>query len=160
MRLPFAKKTTASKLAPKARGALVKPSVNSLSSLAYERGLLPDALDDLLALVTAPSLLDQASLGVLLRALYPVTRVSSRHVLRVVGALGHGRLKPTMQIQALLLRWLVMVYHVLESPAALSQAYPVLFNLLDTAAIRPQLTHLLALITRRKHVRPFRIQNL
>ncbi|OAQ98313.1 hypothetical protein LLEC1_03239, partial [Akanthomyces lecanii] len=46
------------------------------------------------------------------------------------------------------------------TPGVLSQAYPVLFNLLDTAAIRPQLTHLLALITRRKHVRPFRIQNL
>ncbi len=96
----------------------------------------------------------------LLRGLYPVTRVPGACVLRVVGALGHGRLKPSMAMQALLLRWLVMVYHVLEAPGVLSQAYPVLFNLLDTAAIRPQLTHLLALITRRKHVRPFRIQNL
>ncbi|XWW96780.1 hypothetical protein V2A60_004760 [Cordyceps javanica] len=150
----------ASKLAPKARATLIKPSVNSLASLAYERGLLPAALDELLELVTTPSLLDQASLGMLLRGLYPVTRVSGASALRVVGALGHGRLKPSMTIQALLLRWLIMVYHVLEAPGVLSQAYPVLFNLLDTAAIRPQLTHLLALITRRKHVRPFRIQNL
>jgi len=51
-----------------------------------------------------------------------------------------------------------MVYHLLENTAILSQTYGVLFNLLDTAAIRPQLCHLLALITRRKHVRPFRIQ--
>lgn len=151
---------TASKLAPKARATLIKPAVTSLASLAYERGLLPAALDELLTLVTTPSLLDQASLGVLLRGLYPVTRVSGASALRVVGALGHGRLKPSMAIQALLLRWLTMVYHVLEAPGVLSQAYPVLFNLLDTAAIRPQLTHLLALITRRKHVRPFRIQNL
>ncbi|KAJ3492934.1 hypothetical protein NLG97_g5050 [Lecanicillium saksenae] len=104
----------ASKLAPKARATLIKPSVNSLSSLAYERGLLPAALDDLIALVTGPSLLDQASLGVLLRGLYPVTRVSRASALRVVGALGHGRLKPSMAVQALLLRWLIMVYHVLE----------------------------------------------
>ncbi|KAJ2979223.1 hypothetical protein NQ176_g3383 [Zarea fungicola] len=151
---------TASKLAPKARATLIKPSVNSLSSLAYERGLLPDILGELLTLVTTPSLLDQASLGVILRNLYPVTRVSSANVLAVIGALGHGRLKPTLAIQGLLLRWLIMVYHVLESPVVLSQAYPVLFNLLDTAAIRPQLAHLLALITRRRHVRPFRIQNL
>ncbi|EGX96734.1 Mis6 domain-containing protein [Cordyceps militaris CM01] len=142
----------ASKLAPKARATLIKPAVTSLASLAYERGLLPAALDELLTLVTTPSLLDQASLGVLLRGLYPVTRVSGASALRVVGALGHGRLKPSMAIQALLLRWLTMVYHVLEAPGVLSQAYPVLFNLLDTAAIRPQLTHLLALITRRKHV--------
>ncbi|OAA66085.1 Mis6 domain-containing protein [Cordyceps fumosorosea ARSEF 2679] len=105
----------ASKLPPKARATLVRPSVNSLASLAYERGLLPAALDELLALVTTPSQLDQASLG---------------------------------------------VHHALEEPGVLSRAYPVLFNLLDTAAIRPQLAHLLALITRRKHVRPFRIQNL
>lgn len=51
-----------------------------------------------------------------------------------------------------------MVHHLLENAAILSQTYGVLFNLLDTAAIRPQLCHLLALITRRKHVRPFRIQ--
>lgn len=152
--------SVASKLAPKARATLLKPAVNSLSSLAYERGLLPAALDDLLALITAPNTLDQASLGVLVRGLYPVTRVSSASALRVVGALGHGRLKPSMAVQALLLRWLIMVHHVLEEPAVLGRAYPVLFNLLDTAAIRAPLTHLLALITRRKHVRPFRIQNL
>lgn len=29
-----------------------------------------------------------------------------------------------------------MVYHVLEEPELLSRAYAVLFNLLDTAAIR------------------------
>lgn len=96
----------------------------------------------------------------LVRGLYPASRVTPSQALRVVGALGHGRLKPSLAMQALLLRWLVMVYHVLEEPAVLARAYPVLFNLLDTAAIRAPLTHLLALVTRRKHVRPFRIQNL
>ncbi|KAI8291069.1 hypothetical protein K4K60_003096 [Colletotrichum sp. SAR11_57] len=75
-----------------------------------------------------------------------------------VGCLGHGELKPSLNLQSNLLKWLIMAYHVIENSAVLSQAYAVLFNLLDTAAIRPQLCHLLALITRRKHVRPFRIQ--
>lgn len=57
-------------------------------------------------------------------------------MLRVVAALGHGTLKASLTLQAGLLKWLVMVYHVLETPAVLGQAYPVLFNLLDTAAIR------------------------
>lgn len=57
-------------------------------------------------------------------------------VLAVVGCLGVGELKPTLNVQAALLRWLVMVYHVVDSPGVLARAYPVLFNLLDVAAIR------------------------
>lgn len=112
----------------------------------------------LISLVTQPRYLDQASLAAIIRNLYPATRVPSDAVLEVIGCLGHGQLKPSLTVQSHLLRWLVMVYHVLEEPEALSRAYAVLFNLLDTAAIRPQLCHVLALITRRKHVRPYRIQ--
>lgn len=104
--------------------------------------------------------LDQASLNAITRTLYPVTKVPRADVLLVMSALGNGKAKPSLSVQAGLLRWLVMVYHVLETPALLGQAYAVLFNLLDTGAFRPQLTHVLALITRRKHVRPFRIQYL
>ena len=68
--------------------------------------------------------------------MYPSGKVGDELVLRFVGALGHGQLKPSLPLQALFLRWLVMVYHMLQSPTVLSQAYAVLFNLLDTAAIR------------------------
>lgn len=57
-------------------------------------------------------------------------------MLQVVGCLGIGELKPSLPIQAALLRWLVMIYHVIDAPSILSRAYPVLFNLLDVAAIR------------------------
>lgn len=150
----------ASKLPAKARATNIKPTVASLSSLAYENGVLPSALDQLVDLVTTPNYLDQASLAAIVRNLYPAERVSPDVVLRVVSALGHGTLKASLSLQAALLKWLVMVYHVLSEPVVLAQVYSVLFNLLDTAAIRPQLAHLLALITRRRHVRPFRIQAL
>ncbi|KAM4056121.1 mis6 domain-containing protein [Hirsutella rhossiliensis] len=150
----------ASRIPPKARLADIKPTVARLASLAYERGLLPDALAQLVDLIAAPSLLDQASLNALVRNLYPRDKVSRNVVMRVVAALGHGALKPSLNMQAGLLRWLNMVFHVLEDRIVLARAYPVLFNLLDTAAIRPQLTQLLALVTRRRHVRPFRIQAL
>lgn len=152
--------TKASKLTPKARGTPVKPTVNNLTSLTYEQGLLPSALGEVIDLITTPNLLDQASLAALVRSMYPVTKISKDHVLSVVAALGYGKLKPSLNLQGALLKWLIMVYHVLETPMVLGQAYAVLFNLLDTAAIRPHLAHLLALITRRKHVRPFRIQHL
>ncbi|GAB1315001.1 Mis6-domain-containing protein [Madurella fahalii] len=148
----------ASKVPAKRRKTGIKSAVESTTSVLYDRGALPDELARLVDLLTVRNHLDQASLAAIVRNLYPSAKVSDETVLRIIGALGHGHLKPSLPLQGLFLRWLVMVYHLLENPAVLSQTYAVLFNLLDTAAIRPQLCHLLALVTRRKHVRPFRIQ--
>lgn len=120
----------------KRRPVSIKSSVERFTSLAFDRGVPPDAFDDLVDLVTAPSHLDQASLAALVRNLYPVGKVSDEVALKVVGCLGHGQLKPSLAIQGLLLRWLVLVYHFLDNQTVLSQTYGVLFNLLDTAAIR------------------------
>ncbi|EMT65179.1 Centromere protein I [Fusarium odoratissimum] len=149
-----------SKIPAKTRATNVKPAVASLTSLSYEWGLLPGTLDDLIILVTTPNHLDQASQAAIIRNLYPVAPISRKSVLQVISCLGHGALKPSLTLQAALLKWLITVHHTLESPQTLSQTYSVLFNLLDTAATRPNLSHLLALITRRKHVQPFRIQAL
>ncbi|KAI1823349.1 Mis6-domain-containing protein [Xylaria intraflava] len=150
----------ASKLPAKQRETNVKPTVELLVSLAYDQGLLPTDLKELIDLVTAPSFLDQASLGAIIRNLYPATSVSGDLIIKVIGCLGHGKLKPSLVAQAALLKWLIMVQHVVENRTCFLQAYPVLFNLLDTAALRTYLCHLLALITRRRHVRPYRIQAL
>ncbi|KAI1075280.1 Mis6-domain-containing protein [Whalleya microplaca] len=150
----------ASKLTAKQRGSSIKPSIENLASLSYDKGILPADLDQLVDLITTPSFLDQASLGSIVRNLYPATTVSDDVIIRVIGCLGHGKLKPSLALQGSLLKWLVMVYHIIQKQATLSRSYSVLFNLLDTAAIRTQLCHLLALITRRRHVRPFRIQAL
>ncbi|KAI1776159.1 Mis6-domain-containing protein [Hypoxylon cercidicola] len=150
----------ASKLTAKQRGSNVKPAVEKLTQLQYDQGLLPEDLGQLIDLVTTPSFLDQASLGNIVRNLYPATPVNDDIIVRVVGCLGHGKLKPSLAIQGALLKWLVMIYHIVDNQAVLSSTYSILFNLLDTAAIRKQLCHLLALITRRRHVRPYRIQSL
>lgn len=71
-----------------------------------------------------------------MRNLYPVGKVPDSAVVKVIGSLGNGRLKPSYTTQAGLLKWLVLVYTVLENPKILSQLYSTVFNLLDTAAIR------------------------
>lgn len=93
-------------------------------------------LEELIDLVIRPNHLDQASLAAIVRNLYPSIKVPDDVVLKVVGSLGLGQLKPSLTIQGLLLRWLILVYHLLRNQAVLSQTYAVLFNLLDTAAIR------------------------
>ncbi|KAK1775782.1 Mis6-domain-containing protein [Copromyces sp. CBS 386.78] len=150
----------ASKVPSKRRQTSIKPTIENLTSVLYDRGALPDELARLVDLVTLTNHLDQASKGAIIKNLYPVGKLNTDSALKVVGALGHGQLKPSFPIQSLLLRWLIMVYPLLQDTSILSQTYGVLFNLLDTAAIRPQLCHVLALITRRKHVKPFRIQTI
>ncbi|KAK8002019.1 hypothetical protein PG991_014241 [Apiospora marii] len=149
------------KLKAKSRGSSIKPAVETLGSACYENGVLPDDLKELIDLVTtsAGNYLDQASLNSIIRNLYPATKVASEIIIKVVACLGHGVLKPSLAIQAALLRWIIMINQIVDG-SALSQSYPVLFNLLDTAALRPSLCQLLAMITRRRHVRPHRIQTL
>ncbi len=131
--------------------------MEKISLRAFEDGLTNASLSRLVDLITQPSELDHASLGRLIRNLYPASKVPNAIVTKVVASLRPGL---SFSIQTALLKWLVMVYNVLENPRILSQLYNPLFNLLDTVAIRPQLCHLLSLITRRKDVRPFRIQML
>lgn len=133
-----------------------------LTSVAYNQGLLPEELLQLVDLVLSRSYLDQASLNNIIKSLYPVGNVSQDAVLKIIGALGIGELKPSLNLQSSLLVWIIHVYHVLDLKAqgVLSRAYSVLFNLLDVSATRPQLFHILAIITRRKHVQHYRIQSL
>lgn len=127
----------AAKVPAKRRKLAIKPTVERAVSVLYDRGALPEELGRIIDLVTIRSHLDQASLGSLIRNLYPAGKIDKEIVLRVVGALGHGQRKPSLPLQSLLLKWLVMVYHLLGSSATvLSQTYAVIFNLLDTAAIR------------------------
>lgn len=93
-------------------------------------------MERLVDILTLPSVLDQASINNLIRNLYPAGKVLDTIVIKVVASLGHGRAKPSYNAQAALLKWLVMVYDVLENQKILSQLYGILFNLLDTIAIR------------------------
>ncbi|KAI1853766.1 hypothetical protein JX266_001750 [Neoarthrinium moseri] len=136
LRESLAEVVQAAKVPAKRRGAPIKSTVETLASECYGNGVLPDALTELIDLIVAPSHLDQASLNSLIKNLYPVTRIDGDIIIKVVGCLGHGALKPSLAIQAALLRWIIMVYHTIEKQDILSKVYAVLFNLLDTAAIR------------------------
>lgn len=105
-------------------------------SFGYESGFDSEHLDELLKVLTTPGHLDQPSIAALIRNLYPVGRVSKSNVLRVLGCLGQGALKVSLAVQGSLVKWLILVHHVLEAPLIYSQAYAVVFNLLDTAALR------------------------
>ncbi|KAF2640917.1 Mis6-domain-containing protein [Massarina eburnea CBS 473.64] len=150
----------ASRTPAKQRAVKVSSVVDVVCNHAFEHGLDEEALRDVVQIAARKTDLDQTSVTTLLKNLYPAQRVSAEIVATVVAALGQGKGKPTPGTQNGLVKWLALVHEVLEEPDVLSRLYGVLFNMLDMISIRTPLCHLLSLITRRKHVKPFRIQHL
>ncbi|PYI22601.1 Mis6 domain protein [Aspergillus violaceofuscus CBS 115571] len=132
----------------------------TIATRAYQSGISQFGLECLLKVLTKSNHLDQGTITTLIKNLYPQERISSKIVTQVVCCLGPAKTKPSPATQTLLLRWLILVYDFLDDRSHLSKLYAVLFNHLDMISLRKPLCHLLSLITRRKHVKPFRIQAL
>ncbi|KAK6334948.1 hypothetical protein TWF718_010389 [Orbilia javanica] len=135
--------------------------VGELSGYANTNGLTHGYLETLLRILTLPKTsIDASKTRTLVKSLVPLERVKPSTVIHLISSLGEGEQRAEYATQALLLKWLVMVYDFLDSYAVLHQLYGVLFNFLHTANLRASVCHLLALCTRRKDVKPFRIQTL
>lgn len=150
----------ASRVPAKSRPVQVAGLVDAVCRHALARGLDQDPLRSVVQLVSVKTTLDQSSVTTLIKNLYPAQRVPSDVVITVVGALGQGKGKPSLATQDCLVKWLTAVREIIEDGNVLSRLYGVLFAMADMISIRTSLCHLLSLITRRKHVRPFRIQHL
>jgi centromere protein I len=114
----------------------VTRTVERVTTKCFEEGIPSDLLDVIVDLITLPNELDQASIGALIRNLYPTSKISDECIMKAVGSLGHGQIKPSYPSQAALLKWIIMVYDFLENPKILERLYSVLFNLIDTVALR------------------------
>jgi len=151
---------TASKISGRQRSTQVSPLVDEISEHAFQFGLANEELQRVANLVANDNCLDQTSITTLIKNLYPAERVPSGVVITFVSAFGKGKHKPTASSQAALVRWLNLVQDILQDSNVLDRLYGVLFDLLDMITLRTPLCQLLVVITRRKHVRHFRIQRL
>ncbi|KAL1601610.1 Phosphate metabolism transcription protein [Paraconiothyrium brasiliense] len=151
---------TASNTPAKQRSVKVSSVVDVVCRHAFEVGLDQDSLRTVVQVASVKTELDQTSVTTLIKNLYPAQRVPSDVVVTIVGALGQGKGKPTPGSQNGFVKWLITVHEIIEDPSILSRLYGVLFGLLDSISIRTSLCHLLSLITLRKHVKPFRIEQL
>ncbi|KAK7187222.1 Mis6 domain-containing protein [Paraphaeosphaeria sporulosa] len=150
----------ASNTPAKQRSVKVSSIVDVVCRHAFDVGLDQDALRTVVQITSVKTELDQTSVTTLIKNLYPAQRVPSDAVVTIVGALGQGKGKPSPGSQNGFVKWLITVHEIMEDPSILSRLYGVLFGLLDSISIRTSLCHLLSLITLRKHVKPFRIEQL
>ena len=151
---------TAADTQTKTKYSILKPFLDTVATYAESHGLSNSTLQTLVDVVKSPNSFDQKSQNAIIKSLFPASNVSSGLICTVIGCLGYGSRKASVSSQQLLLRWVLLVADYLEQPSHLSNFYSVLFNLLDMMSIRAEICHLLAKITRRKHVRPFRIHLL
>ena len=110
--------------------------MHTICQYADHNGLPASALQQLLDLLTQATPFPEAISLRLVDSLYPASWVSSDLVCTIVAALGHGKRKPSAALQNALLKWLLMIYDVLEDSTILSDLYGVLFDTLDTLVIR------------------------
>lgn len=129
-------RSTAATINPKNRAVDPRIAIDHISEHAFENGLTASQLELIADVVTRKNTLDQKSNTALVRALYPAEPVPDGAVYKAVACLGQGFNRPSPTVQIGMLRWLVMVYHVLARPAILSQLYGVLFNMLDNIGLR------------------------
>ncbi|KAF2672513.1 Mis6-domain-containing protein [Microthyrium microscopicum] len=136
------------------------PYIEEITEYGFNSGLRASEQRRIIKLVATKTELDQTSCTTLIRNLVPAEKVPSDVILTAIGALGQGSQKPSPASQAGIVRWVTAVHEVLEDPSFLIRLYGVLFNLLDMISLRAPICQLLGIITRRKHVRPFRIAKL
>jgi centromere protein I len=134
--------------------------VQRIVNAAFTSGIPTDDLTSLVDILTQPNHIEQSSVTTLIKNLYPSSKVSSTIIVKIVCALGPGKTKPSHATQGLLLQWILLVYEVLGDHSCLHRLYRTLFNQLDMLSLRRPLCQLLCMITRRKHVKPYRIQTL
>ncbi|ORZ09055.1 Mis6-domain-containing protein [Lobosporangium transversale] len=137
-----------------------KPTVlrtlNTLSSIAHSFGLSPEQLSQLLDIILIGKI-DDTTTRKLIRLLLPRQHVPEMCAIKVMGCLGR---RLAFSNQAALLRWMIVVYNVIDSRTKLQRLYGVAFHYLSYETLRTPLCHLLYYMTRREDVKPYRIRKL
>ncbi|KAL1932275.1 hypothetical protein VTP01DRAFT_9331 [Rhizomucor pusillus] len=94
----------------------------------------------------------------LINLLLPRHGVSEKHVLRIFAHLSCREY--STRVMSKLLKWVITIYELLDSTEQISKLYSVLFHYLSMETLRPELCHLLYFMTKRVHVKPYRIRYL
>ena len=100
--------------------------------------------------------LKDATLLLLIKAMVPQAAVAADDVMALLGVLQ----VLSHKVREALLQWIVLVFDALDDYDALHDLYGVFFHYLSYDNLRPYASHILALLTRREDVLPFRVRKV
>ncbi|XP_066267056.1 centromere protein I-like [Branchiostoma lanceolatum] len=142
----------------KVRGNMkLQLALEGIEQHAQNKGLSPDNILSLTVVITRGQFADSTN-SRLVRCLIPATTVPEDAALRAISWICTN--KPSKTVQAFLLRWLVLVYDLIDGKEKLHALYGVLFLFIQSDVLCPHVCHLLYLLTRKQDVRLFRVRTL
>ncbi|XP_053329678.1 centromere protein I [Spea bombifrons] len=131
--------------------------LTSVEDFGMQNGIPPDGVDVLLELALSGKLADSVNTR-LLKCLLPASEVLQSSIIKGVSLFCAA--KCSASVQSLFIRWLISVFDLIPCKDALSSLYNFFFYYLQDEKLCPYLCHLLYLITKKDHVRPFRVRKL
>ena len=118
------------------RKTKINTVVDEICGRASGSGLRQAQCSAILRILIESKHVDQASRSAVIKSLYPLQDPSVDDQLLIIGSLGLGDGKPSLQTQSALLRWITLMFNLLHDIKTLQRCYSVLFNLLDMMALR------------------------
>jgi len=144
--------------APKARIKVETAlAVEKIESVACSDGLQPEQLMNLVKLATSGKYAESVS-SKLIKCLIPQRSVPSSAVVMAVSRICTNKL--SISIKGLLLRWIVIIFNLIDELKDVHSLYGIFFLFLESDILCPHICHLLFYLTRKEDVRHFRIRKL
>ncbi|NXX97471.1 CENPI protein, partial [Centropus bengalensis] len=139
------------------KSSILQKHLNTVETIALQRGLPPEAFIVLLNVALSGKLADTVNTR-LLKSLIPASVVSEDSVVSAVSWLCVG--KCSSSVQLLFLKWLITVFDFIEGKEKIRALYSFFFYFLQDEKMCPYVCHLLYLLTKRENVKLFRIRRL
>ncbi|KAM4696085.1 centromere protein I [Rhinophrynus dorsalis] len=131
--------------------------LSAVETFGKQNGIPPDGINILLNQALSGNLADAVSTR-LLKCMLPSSEVTQSTIIQAVSLFCLGKCSSNTQI--LFIRWLITVFDLITCKDVLSSLYNFFFCFLHNSKLCPYLCHLLYLLTKKDHVRPFRIRKL
>jgi centromere protein I len=130
-----------------------------IQKFATDNGLTTLQLHTLASIAFHPEF-DEHYCHIILYSLIPREFVSADTVVAMMGYFSNLTGAGHIGTKGFILKWVILVYDLIEPKDVLHRLYPVFFHYLDYETLRPYLCHILYRLTRREDVVPFRIRRL
>ncbi|RLV98379.1 hypothetical protein DV515_00010821 [Chloebia gouldiae] len=137
--------------------SVLQKHLDAVESTALKQGLPPEVFEILLNIVLSGKFADTVNTR-LLKSLIPASVIPEDSVVTAVSWLCVS--KCSGNIQLLFLKWLITVFDFIDRKEQLHALYGFFFSFLQDEKLCPYICHLLYLLTRKEHVKPFRIRRL
>ncbi|KAI8097038.1 Mis6-domain-containing protein [Halteromyces radiatus] len=137
-----------------------KPNLDRITHIAPaigKYGVKSSHIDILLDLIFSQQLTATRSMS-LVKLLLPRSTVSQKQILRIYGNLSCRDYSSMLMDK--LLEWVICIYDYIDGKEHISNLYAVLFHYLTIERLRPRLCHILFRMTKKVHVKAYRVRFL